>query len=110
MNKNLKYKVNWKNKKDYKEKNRHYQKVKSRPNSDIFIRNLTKTIQGKTCVVVDGGGTALYSGFQSSYIQKNNNLICSSSISAMGTGLAESIGAAKSEMFKKLICNFTLKL
>ena len=49
-----------------------------------------------------GGGTALYSGHQSSFI-KNNNLICSSSISAMGTGLVETI-AAKSKKFKKLIC------
>ena len=52
----------------------------------------------------DGGGTALYSGFQSSYLNKGNRIICSSSISSMGTGLAESIGVAKSNKFKNLIC------
>lgn len=104
ISQNFKFLVNWDNKKMYKEKNWYNQEVKIKPNSNIFIRNLTKTIDKNTCIVVDGGGTALYSGFQSSYINKSNKLICSSSISSMGTGLAETIGTAKSNIFKKLIC------
>ena len=104
LNKNLKFNFNWKNKKELKEKNWYNQMIGLRPNSNTFIRKLTKTIEKKTCIVVDGGGTALYSGHQSSYIQQGNNLICSSSISAMGTGLAETIGAAKSGIFDKFIC------
>ncbi len=104
LNKKLKFDFNWDNKEFYKEKNWYNQKTRLKPNSNTFIRNLTKKILGRTCIVIDGGGTALYSGHQSSYIKKNNNLICSSSISAMGTGLAETIGVAKSDLFKKFIC------
>ena len=75
--------------------------ITKKPNSDRFIRLLTKNTKKKSCIIVDGGGTALYSGFQSSYLNKGNRIICSSSISSMGTGLAESIGVAKSNKFKK---------
>ena len=75
-----------------------------KPNSNKFIRNLTKAISEKTCIVADGGGTALYSAFQSSLLKKNNRLVCSSSISSMGTGLAETIGVTKSSIFKKYLC------
>ena len=44
-------------------------------------------------MVVDGGGTALYTGFQSSYIKEGSRLICSASMSAMGSGIPEGIGA-----------------
>ena len=39
-----------------------------------------------------------------SNINKNDRIICSSSISSMGTGLAETIGCAKSKKFSKYIC------
>ncbi len=73
-------------------------------NSNFLIRSLTKKIKQKKCVIVDGGGTALYAGFQSSVIGKQDRLICSSSISAMGTGLAESLGVSKCKNYKKYIC------
>jgi len=73
-------------------------------NSNKVIRALSQKIKDKKCLIVDGGGTALYAGFQSSVINKNDRIICSSSISAMGTGLAESIGVGKSNIFKKLLC------
>ncbi len=77
---------------------------KNRPNSNNFIHNLTNKVKSKTCFVIDGGGTALYAGFQSSIIKNENKIICSSSVSSMGTGLAESIGVAKSNCFKKIFC------
>ena len=58
----------------------------------------------KKCIIADGGGTALYAAFQSSKIRKNDRLVCSSSISSMGTGLAETIGVTKSNKFKKYLC------
>ena len=58
----------------------------------------------KKCIIVDGGGTALYAGFQSSVLYNKDRIICSSAISSMGTGLAETIGVAKSQLFKQLIC------
>ena len=91
-------------KKKYKEMNWYEPKSNFKPNSDKFIRLLTSSINGKTCIIADGGGTALYSAFQSSVIKSKNKLICSSSISSMGTGLAETIGVAKSKKFEKYIC------
>lgn len=72
-------------------------------NSNYVVRQITKNIKNK-CIIVDGGGTALYSGFQSSIIYRNDRIICSSAISSMGTGLAETIGSCKSDKFKKYIC------
>ena len=77
---------------------------KKLPNSNSFIRELTLKIKGKKNIIVDGGGTALYAGFQSSIIDTNTKLSCSSAISSMGTGLSETIGSFKSRMFKKHIC------
>ena len=97
-------KFQWNNLNIFKEMN-WYEPVKTKkPNSNKFIRLLTNSIQGKTCIIADGGGTALYSTFQSSIIKKNNRLVCSSSISSMGTGLAETIGVLKSKKFKNHIC------
>lgn len=77
---------------------------KKLPNSNSFIRELSLKIKGKKNIIVDGGGTALYAGFQSSIIDTNTKLSCSSAISSMGTGLSETIGSFKSRMFKKHIC------
>ena len=94
----------WGNLKEFKEMNWYEPKTTKKPNSNKFIRLLTSSISGKTCIIADGGGTALYSTFQSSVLKKNNKLICSSSISSMGTGLAETIGVVKSNKFKNHIC------
>ena len=94
----------WKNINKFKKMNFYLPKKTKYPNSNVFIRELTRQNKDKTCVVVDGGGTALYSGFQSSIIKPYDRIICSSSMSAMGTGLAETIGAWKSKKFKKIIC------
>jgi acetolactate synthase-1/2/3 large subunit len=52
---------------------------------------------------VDGGGTALYSGFQSLQFKAGDRVICSSAISSMGTGLAETVGSYASKMYKKYV-------
>jgi len=77
---------------------------KKLPNSNSFIRKLTSQVKGVKSIVIDGGGTALYAGFQSSIIDEKTKIICSSAISSMGTGLAETIGSYKSKKFKKHIC------
>jgi len=94
----------WKNLKKFKDMNWYVPKETNKPNSNFFIHTLTRKIKKKFCLVVDGGGTALYTGFQSSVIKDRDRIICSSSISAMGTGLAETIGVSKSGNFKKIIC------
>ncbi len=61
--------------------------------SYLFNSKMTKMLPPGVCMVVDGGGTALYTGFQSSHIKEGSRLICSTAISAMGSGLPESVGA-----------------
>ena len=42
--------------------------------------------------------------FKVIFIKEDQRIICSSSISAMGTGLAETIGVYNSKNFTNLIC------
>lgn len=62
--------------------------------SYAFNDMMTRMLPPGSVMVVDGGGTALYTGFQSSYIKEGSRLICSSAMSAMGSGLPEAVGAA----------------
>ncbi|MDC0059762.1 thiamine pyrophosphate-binding protein [Pelagibacteraceae bacterium] len=94
----------WKYLNTFKRINWYTPKKNKYPNSNVFIKKLTEQVKERLCVVIDGGGTALYAGFQSSVIKSKDRIICSSSISSMGTGLAETIGAWKSKKFKKIIC------
>ena len=89
---------------NFKTMNWYNPKITKEPNSNIFLNKLTKKIKEKVCIIVDGGGTALYAGFQSTIIKDNDRLICSSAISSMGTGLAETIGVWNSNTFKNLLC------
>tara|TARA_X000000950_G_scaffold289425_1_gene413268 strand:+ start:11282 stop:13012 length:1731 start_codon:yes stop_codon:yes gene_type:complete len=95
-------KNNWYSK--YKELNWYEPRKNKYVNVNKFIRTFTYNLNDKSAIIIDGGGTALYAGFQSSVIKKNTNVICSSSISSMGTGLAETIGAYCSKKFKKFFC------
>ena len=95
---------NSKDTKNFKKLNWYMPKSNIKPNSNIFYYKLTSQSPMKSCFIVDGGGTALYTGFQSLSIKSNQRVICSSGMSAMGTGLAETIGAYKSNLFKKLYC------
>ncbi len=72
-----------------------YKKLNEMPDvgSYKFNKKMTRMLPSGVCMVVDGGGTALYTGFQSSHIKKGQRLICSTAISAMGSGLPEALGA-----------------
>ena len=65
---------------------------------------MTSATPKKSIIVVDGGGTALYTGFQASVLKANQRLICSSAISAMGTGIPEAIGASISSGKAETYC------
>lgn len=103
-NRKLFKKNKWNNLGYFKEINWYNPNKNKKINSDFFINKLSIALPTKSCIVVDGGGTALYSGFQSTIVKKDQRIICSSAISSMGTGLAESIGCFKSFKFKKIIC------
>ena len=59
-----------------------------------FNREMTKSLPEGSVMVVDGGGTALYTGFQSSFIKEGSRIVCSSAMSAMGSGIPEAIGSS----------------
>lgn len=58
-----------------------------------FNHRLTYMLPPGTVMVVDGGGTTLYTGFQSSIVKEGSRLVCAGAISAMGSGIPEAIGA-----------------
>jgi acetolactate synthase-1/2/3 large subunit len=97
-------KFDWPDLGDFKNQNWYVPKASKLPNSNLYLRTLTELVTETSCLIVDGGGTALYTGFQSSVIKEKSRIICSSAISSMGTGLAETIGVAKTQAFSKLIC------
>lgn len=61
--------------------------------SYLFNDKMTRMLPPGVCMVIDGGGTALYTGFQSSHVKEGSRLVCSTAISAMGSGLPEAVGA-----------------
>jgi len=73
-------------------------------NSYVFNDLLTRCLPENVCLVIDGGGTALYTGFQSSQIRDTQRLVCSSSMSAMGSGLPESVGACLANKRRLTTC------
>jgi acetolactate synthase-1/2/3 large subunit len=64
--------------------------------TNIAIHLLSDHLQHTHQLVVDGGGTALYAGFQSAVRGVGRRIVCSTGISSMGTGLAETLGVSLS--------------
>ena len=74
-------------------------------NQNDWNRALTLKAPPKSAFIVDGGGTALYAGFQSTQITSTKQrIICSSGMSSMGTGLAETLGVHFSQNYEQLYC------
>ena len=73
-------------------------------NSYVVFDKLYQQLTSSDIVTVDGGGTALYAAFQSAKLKNKQRIICSSAISAMGSGLPESIGACFANSGKRTIC------
>ncbi len=77
---------------------------KKEVNSYVFVDRLSDLLRGDEVIVVDGGGTNLFTSFQAFKVKGSQRLTTSSGICAMGTGLPESVGAAWAEPNKKIIC------
>ena len=73
-------------------------------NSYVFNNLMNRIAPEGTCMVIDGGGTALYTGFQSAYVKEGSRLICSSAVSSMGSGLPEAVGACLANGRKLTTC------
>jgi len=63
-------------------------------NPHLFIICLYSRLNNHDIVSIDGGGCALYAGFQCIPSLASFNVVCSTSISAMGSGLPELCGGA----------------
>lgn len=68
------------------------------------VNKISDALQEEDFIVIDGGGTALYISFQAFRLKHKNRMICSSAISAMGTGLPEAIGVSFAGNRRKTIC------
>lgn len=73
-------------------------------NQYVLVDTLSDLLNKDDIIVVDGGGTVVYSSFQGFKIQEGQRIILSSSIGAMGSGLPESIGACFASGKKRTIC------
>lgn len=87
-----------------KEQNWYEPKVNRKINSNSYIKAFSEQNTVRSCYVVDGGGTALYAGFQSLRVKKDERVVCSTAISSMGTGLSETIGAYAAQEYEKYVC------
>lgn len=82
----------------------HWREEQQFVNANVFIDVLSDLLDPGVSVVVDGGGTTLYTSFQSMKMKKGQRLLLSSGICAMGTGLPESVGACFAGKRRQTIC------
>ena len=83
--------------KDYKGKNRiaiDYAGNTEKVNTYYFSNRLSALAGNNDLFVIDGGGTIVYSSFQSIEIRSEQRLMLSTGLCAMGSGFPEVIGAA----------------
>mgnify|MGYP001363979645 CR=1 FL=1 len=73
-------------------------------NPHKFISKLYSKLNSQDVVVIDGGGCALYAGFQCLPNDSEFKVICSTAICAMGTGLPEVVGVSVTKFFKRYFC------
>jgi acetolactate synthase I/II/III large subunit len=69
-----------------------------------FLHKLNAQISSNDTIIVDGGGTVVYSTFQIMKIKKNQRILYSGGIGAMGSGLPESVGATFANNKGRIIC------
>jgi acetolactate synthase-1/2/3 large subunit len=70
----------------------------------VFLDSLSQALTEEDVVVVDGGGTVVYTSMQGVRLKPNQRLIISSGICAMGTGLPESVGACLGSGRRRTVC------
>ncbi len=73
-------------------------------NQYVFLQTLDEQLNVDDTIVVDGGGTVVYSTFQTMKLRRNQRILYSGGIGAMGTGLPESVGADFAINNGRIIC------
>ncbi len=72
--------------------------------ANFVVDEICRKLNAQDFISVDGGGTTLYAGMQSSSLKNGQRLIVSGGISSMGTGLPEAIGISFANDRKRTIC------
>lgn len=73
-------------------------------NQYVFLQMLNQQLTADDTIVVDGGGTVVYTTFQTMKLQRNQRILYSGGIGAMGSGLPESVGADFASNGGRIIC------
>jgi acetolactate synthase-1/2/3 large subunit len=73
-------------------------------NSYYFKHQLSEISKPGDVFVVDGGGTVVYSAFQSLEIKESQRIILSTGLCSMGSGLPEAIGVAFAAPRSRVFC------
>ena len=81
-----------------------YKSNRDKVNSYYFKYLLSKLSQPGDIFVSDGGGTVVYSTFQSTEIKKDQRLILSAGICSMGSGIPEAIGVHFAIPNQRIFC------
>ena len=81
-----------------------YKKNIDKINSYYFQHVLSEMLDMSYSYVIDGGGTIVYSSFQSLKIKNKQRVILSTSLCSMGSGIPESIGVHYADKTKKIVC------
>jgi acetolactate synthase-1/2/3 large subunit len=72
-------------------------------NSHGAVANLLAQVADTDILVIDGGGTALYSGFQAAPLERFRNVVSLNAISSMGTAPGQMIGALEAQPKDRVI-------
>ncbi len=70
----------------------------------VFVDRLSNVLNEDDAVVIDGGGTIVYTAFQSLKIKTGQRVVLTTGICSMGSGLPESIGVCFASGKKRTIC------
>lgn len=81
-----------------------YEGNRDKVNSYYFKYLLSKKSKPGDVFVVDGGGTVVYSAFQSTEIKEDQRLILSTGICSMGSGIPEAIGVNFALPNRQIFC------
>lgn len=73
-------------------------------NPYIFVDTLSNRLDHRDIIVVDGGGTVVYTAFQAMKTKLGQRLMISAGLCAMGSGFPESIGACLAQGRRRTIC------
>jgi acetolactate synthase-1/2/3 large subunit len=83
---------------------RHWMNQKKDVNPYVFMDLLSDVLENDDIIVLDGGGTGAQITFQSFKVKEGQRLMIDTGLTAMGSGLPQSIGAYFGSGGRRIIC------